>query len=215
MAEADIEVVYEDDAVLALRKPAGVASIPGRGEIGEPLSQAAFRHVGAKVFVVHRLDREASGLILFAKNAAAHRLLCAQFEARAVSKLYLALVIGVMTGEGLIEQPLKEFGSGRVAASADGKPCRTRWRCLRSFSAATLVEASPFTGRRHQLRAHFCGLGHAILGDGRYGGPRPVGGAPRLMLHALSLSLPGPCGPLSLRAEPTDDFTAFLDSLKP
>lgn len=215
MAEANIEVVFEDERVLALCKPAGVSSIPGRGDIGEPLSVAAARRAGGKVFVVHRLDLEASGLILFAKDAAAHKLLCAQFEARSVSKLYLALVLGALPGGGLIDSPLKEFGSGRVAASPQGKPCRTRWRCRSSFAGSTLIEASPLTGRRHQLRAHFYGLGHPILGDTRYGRPRPVGRAPRLMLHALALSLQGPCGPLSLRAEAPGDFIAVLERQGP
>jgi RluA family pseudouridine synthase len=206
-----IEIIYEDEAVLALCKPSGTPSIPGRGEIGEALSAAAARHTGGKLFTVHRLDRDASGLIIFAKDAAAHRLLCARFEAREAEKTYLALVLGELRGEGLIDAPLKEFGSGRVAAHAQGKPSRTRWKALRGLSNSTLLEVSPLTGRRHQLRAHLYGLGHPILGDRRYGRPVPVGGAPRLMLHALSLSLLGPKGPLSLRAEPTADFLAVLE----
>lgn len=206
-----IEIVYEDETVLALNKPAGMPSIPGRGDIGEPLSALAARHAGGKILVVHRLDREASGLIVFAKNAAAHRLLCAQFESRRARKIYLALVLGRLEGEGKIDSPLKEFGSGRVGASPSGKPSQTRWRALRACAGSTLLEVSPLTGRRHQIRAHLYGLGHPILGDTRYGRPVPVGGAPRLMLHALSLSLRGPKDPLDLRAEPAADFLAVLE----
>lgn len=209
--DLSVEVVYEDEAVLALNKPAGAASIPGRGDVGEPLSAAAARHVGGKIFVVHRLDLEASGLIVFAKNAAAHRLLCSQFESRRVGKTYLALVLGRLEGEGLIDSPLREFGSGRVGASPSGKPSQTRWKATRACAGATLLEVSPLTGRRHQIRAHLYGLGHPILGETRYGRPVPVGGAPRLMLHALSLSLRGPKGPLDLKAEPAADFIAVLE----
>lgn len=209
--QAPVDVIYEDEAVLALCKPAGVASIAGRGDLGEPLSAAAARHAGGKVFIVHRLDRDASGLMLFAKEAAAHRLLCRQFESRSARKTYLALVLGKLEGEGRIDSPLKEFGSGRTAASASGKPSQTSWKALRSFRRSTLLEVHPLTGRRHQIRAHLYGLGHPILGDTLYGRPLPVGGAPRLMLHALSLSLLGPKGPLSLRAEPTADFSAALE----
>lgn len=211
-----LQVLHEDDRLIAAAKPAGQDTIPARGKTAfEPLNLEVSRHVGAPVFVVHRLDREASGLVLFAKDADAHRLLCACFERHKVDKAYLALVEGLVVKEGSVEQPLRAFGSGRIAVDPSGKPSLTRFRPLRRFVGATLLEARPMTGRRHQLRVHFYAIGHPILGDTKYGVKRPVGGAPRLMLHALALSLEGPVGPLSLRCEPPEDFTRVLDAQGP
>jgi tRNA pseudouridine32 synthase/23S rRNA pseudouridine746 synthase len=181
-------VVFEDERLLAADKPAGQPTIPGRGDVREALNAELSRARGARLFVVHRLDLEASGLVVFAKDAETHRKLCAEFEGRRAEKTYLAAVAGRLEGEGVCDQPLKEFGSGRVAPAADGKPALTRWRVERPLRGATLLRVEPKTGRKHQIRAHLCALGRPILGDPRYGpAPRPVGGAPRLMLHALSL----------------------------
>ena len=211
MREAPI--LFEDDRLLAADKPAGQPTMPGRGDVGEPLNAELERRQGRKLFVVHRLDLEASGVVVFAKDAETHRLLCAQFESRGAKKIYLAAVAGAMTGEGIADMPLKEFGSGRVAPSPDGRKSRTRWRVERNFRSAALLRVEPDTGRRHQIRAHLCALGHPILGDPRYGPPpRPIGGAPRLMLHALSLSVTA--GRVyEFTAEPPRDFAAVLASL--
>lgn len=181
-------VVFEDAAVLALSKPAGQPTIPGRGEVGRSLIAQLEAERGAKFFVVHRLDREASGLVLFAKDAETHRRLCVEFEARRAKKVYLAAVAGRMEGAGRVDAPLREFGSGRMAPSPQGKPSTTLWSVERVLGGATLLRVEPLTGRKHQIRAHLAFLGHPILGDPRYGpAPRPVGGVRRLMLHALSL----------------------------
>ncbi|MDE2489795.1 MAG: RNA pseudouridine synthase [Elusimicrobia bacterium] len=204
-------IVFEDERLVAAVKPAGRPTIPGRGDVGEPLNAELERRLGAKLLVVHRLDREASGLVVFAKDAAAHRELCAQFEGRRAKKAYLAVVSGALEGEGIVALALREFGSGRVAPAPDGKPSRTRWRTLRPLRGATLLRVEPETGRRHQIRAHLCALGHPILGDPRYGPPpRPVGGAPRLMLHALSLRVTAGGRDYALEAPPTEDFAAEL-----
>lgn len=211
-----MEIVYEDERVLAVAKPAGQEVIPGRGEKGPlpPLVEEASARCGRKLFVVHRLDRDASGVVLLAKDAETHRLLSMAFERRRVAKKYLAVVEGILKGSGSVERPLREFGSGRIGVAEEGKPAATRWRALRALKGATLLEVEPLTGRRHQIRAHLYSLGHPILGDRRYGEKRPVGGAPRLMLHALSLSIEGPAGArLDPRAEPPADFTAVVDSL--
>lgn len=197
-------VVYEDERLLAVSKAAGVPVIPGRGDVGEPLNSRLARQAGGRVYVVHRIDREASGLVLFAKDAETHRRLCSLFEARAVHKTYLAAVLGRMTGEGSIDRPLRAFGSGRMGVGAGGKPSLTRWRAVRDLPGGTLVEAEPVTGRRHQLRVHLYSVGHPILGDPLYGKPLPVGGAPRLMLHAWRLEVPE-LG-LRLAAEPPAGF---------
>ncbi len=134
-------VVFEDAKLIAVNKPAGQATIPGRGDIGEPLNKELERRLGVKLWVVHRLDREASGLVVFAKDAETHKALCADFESRRADKTYLAAVKGVVAGEGRADAALKEFGSGRTAPAPDGKrasragPCRGRCaarRCSRS-----------------------------------------------------------------------------------
>src|SRR5258706_1098662 len=118
-----IQILYEDKFLVALDKPSGQVVIPGRGELtGEPLNKELAAHLRIKVFVVHRLDRGASGLVLFAKDADTHRHLSLQFEKRAVKKTYLALVRGRLEESGKIEQPLKAFGSGRMGIHPKGKP---------------------------------------------------------------------------------------------
>lgn len=209
-------VIYEDSRILAVSKPAGQLVIPGRGEQGEPLNRELERRSGAKVYVVHRLDQEASGLVLFTKDAASHRALCLQFEERKVSKTYLALVEGTVAAEGLVDKPLREFGSGRMGVDVAGKPSVTRYRIKERFPGATLLEVEPVTGRRHQIRVHLWAIGHPILGDTVYGKNRPVGGAARLMLHALEAEfLDFEARPLRLNAPPPDDFAAVLNSFRP
>jgi RluA family pseudouridine synthase len=208
---AATRVLLETEEIVAVDKPAGRPTIPGRGDIGEPVSAELERRLGRKLFVVHRLDRDAGGVLVFAKTAPAHKRLSAAFEGREARKTYLALVLGRPGESGEIDLPLRQFGSGRwgAAAPGEGKPSLTRWRRLAEGEGCALLEARPLTGRRHQLRAHLYSIGHPILGDRLYGEDRPVGGAPRLMLHALTLSLPG-CPPLS--CPPPDDFRAVLAS---
>lgn len=204
-------VVFEDERVLAVCKPAGQPTIPGRGSAGESLLARLTGERGARLWVVHRLDREASGLVLFAKDAEIHRALCAEFEARRVRKVYLALVLGRLEGGGLIEAPLRECGSGRVGVSPRGKACSTRWNVERALPSSTLLRVEPLTGRKHQIRAHLASLGHPIMGDPRYGpAPRPVGGVRRLMLHALGLSVEAGRA-YELAVEPPEDFQTVVD----
>lgn len=212
-----LKVVHEDERLLAVDKPSGLLVIAGRGPArdGATLLALATAHVGAQTFVVHRIDRETSGLVLFAKDAAAHRALCAAFESRAVRKTYLAAVAGTPPDSGEVTLALRAFGSGRVAPASDGKPCATAYRVRERFPSGALLEVEPRTGRRHQIRAHLNALGHPVLGDTLYGKDRPVGGAPRLMLHAWELCVPLPGGvPLELRAEPPEDFLAVLRPLR-
>ncbi|MFI5345791.1 MAG: RluA family pseudouridine synthase [Elusimicrobiota bacterium] len=208
------EIIHEDERLVAACKSAGRPTIPGRGGVGEAMNVELERRLGRKLLVVHRLDLESSGVVVFAKDAETHRALCAQFEGRAAKKVYLAAVAGVLTGEGTITLPLKEFGSGRVAPSPDGKKCVTRWRVERSGKRGSLLRVEPETGRKHQIRAHLCALGHPILGDPRYGPPpRPIGGAGRLMLHALSLSFELGGKVYEFTAEPPRDFSSVLTAL--
>lgn len=212
-----LTILHEDAQWVAVNKPAGQIVIPGRGEAdGLALNKELEARLGARVFVVHRLDRGASGIVLFAKTAQAHRHASMAFERREVHKLYRVAVLGVPAEEeGVIESPLREFGSGRIGVHPAGKPSTTAWRVMETFAGASLLEVFPHTGRRHQIRAHLYSMGHPVLGDTLYGKERPVGGAPRLMLHALSLNFEG-LGrtPIALRAEPGIDFQAVLDTCR-
>lgn len=208
-------ILYEDEHFLVVDKPAGRVVIPG-GVPGElALSEELAAGQGGRLYVVHRLDRDASGIVLFAKDAAAHRSACLEFERRRAEKKYLALVLGRVTGEGEIAQPLREYGSGRAGVDPRGKPAETRYRALEDLPGATLLEVEPLSGRRHQIRAHLYWLGHPVLGDRVYGRPRPVGNAPRLMLHACGLTVrPEGYQPLNVTSEPPADFRAVLDGLR-
>jgi tRNA pseudouridine32 synthase/23S rRNA pseudouridine746 synthase len=173
-------------------------------------------YIGGKAYLVHRLDRETSGVMVFARTADSHRRLSQQFESRAVTKRYVALVSGQMdTWTGEIAEPLREFGSGRVGVDPNGKSAVTGWQVRERLSDNDLLDVSPITGRRHQIRVHLYSIGHPILGDSRYGDDRPIGGAPRLMLHASELTLPAQEGPpLVLRADPPAEFTAIVESYR-
>ena len=208
-----IALLHDDEALLAVDKPAGLATIPERNRAADCLlarlaagdvsgARGAPGEPRGRLLVVHRLDKDVSGVIVFAKTSAAHRALCLQFERREVRKTYIALVYGeVAADEGTIDAPLREFGSGRMSVdAARGKPSITTYRVLQRLpSGFTLLEVSPLTGRRHQIRAHLHHLGHPLVGDARYGA---AGAAGRLMLHALRLQVAHPVSgaPLVLQA---------------
>lgn len=210
-------VLHEDGELVVVDKPAGMATAAGGG-IDDDASLHAWvtRHVGARTFIVHRLDRGTSGAIVFATTAASHRRLSQAFDGREVGKRYLAVVDGhVRRVTGEIAEPLRSFGSGRVGVDPKGAKSLTRYRRLERLRDADLLEVEPLTGRRHQIRVHSYAIGHPVLGDTRYGIARPVGGAPRLMLHAAELRLPVSDGePLAIRADPPPDFEAVLEGLR-
>jgi len=199
-----IHLLHEDAHLLAVSKPSGQVVIPGRGDLpGEPLVAELQKHAGGKVYVVHRLDRGASGIVLFAKNPKAHRFLSMQFENREVAKTYRVLAQGTLSEGGHVDQPLRAFGSGRMGVHPEGKPSSTEFAVREALNEATLLDVRPLTGRRHQIRVHLFFIGHPVMGDALYGKNRPVGGAPRLMLHAQSLEFRHPSGArLALTADP-------------
>jgi len=202
--------------MIAVDKPAGLLVIPGRTpHEAEPLVALLGRQTGGKVFTVHRLDREASGLVVFAKDPETHRELSLLFEQKRVKKNYLATVLGWLDRDGTVSRPIREFGSGRMGTGRGGKGALTRYRVLERLNRSSLLAVEPETGRRHQIRVHLYSRGHPILGDPLYGDPRPVGGVPRLMLHAKSLAIPRPDGSyLTLECPPPADFSAIVESLK-
>jgi len=189
---ADARVVAEEPGFLVIDKPAGIATIPER-DLGAPsLVRALEAARGERLFVVHRLDKEVSGLVVFARDAATHRTLSMAFEHRDVEKTYLAVLHGTLPwDERLVDAPIAAFGSGRMGVRArDGKPSQTRFRVQSRTPDTTLVEAHPTTGRRHQIRVHAYHLGHPIVGDLRYGDRTVQGRYERLYLHAWRLTLP-------------------------
>lgn len=211
-------IIYEDAWLLAVDKPAGQAAIPGEGhDRAHTLLAELEAYTGAKVFVVHRLDRETSGLLLYAKDAATHRALNLQFEHRTVRKRYLALVQGqVAADQGVMDGAIREFGSGRMGVSPTGKPSLTRYTVQARLAGTTLLALAPETGRRHQLRVHLYALGHPVMGDPVYGRERPVGGAPRLMLHAAELAFDHPAGDRrTFAVAPGADWDAVLAGYPP
>ena len=184
------EILFEDQGILAVSKTAGDLVIPGRGGSDESLVDRLSRERKEKLFIVHRLDREASGVVLFARDRESHRYLSGLFAGRRVHKAYWAVVQGEMAGDGVITSPIHAFGSGRMGVDGRGKPSETRYRVRKRLPGAAWVEAEPLTGRRHQIRVHLYSLGHPLLGETRYGRGFPVGGVSRLMLHALKLVFP-------------------------
>ena len=194
MTGPTIRVLFEDADYLAVDKPVGVVSVAGPGKGGLPeLLRDVFP---GKLFPVHRLDRGASGVIVLAKNAAAHRHLNGEFDRRDVRKTYLALIDGVVAANrGRINAPLREYGSGRMGVDTKrGKPSSTDWKVAERLDGATLVRVKPATGRRHQIRVHLYHIGHPILGDLRYGDRARQERFPRLMLHALEVEFALPSG---------------------
>ena len=204
-----IPILYQDDDCVAVMKPCGIAAVPERAGDEACLSALLARQLGSRAFPVHRLDKEVSGVILYALTADAHRVLNTLFERREVHKTYLAVVHGVMAADrGLIRRPIRAFGSGRMGVDdAKGKPSETRYEVLERGAAYSLVQAHPLTGRRHQIRVHLYSIGHPIAGDPLYGEPGLRAGHPRLMLTATGLSLHLPGGSvLSLRDVVPQDF---------
>jgi tRNA pseudouridine32 synthase/23S rRNA pseudouridine746 synthase len=205
-----LAVLHQDAQVVAVDKPAGRIVVPGRGAPERTVREEAEALLGP-LWVVHRLDRGTSGVLLLARSAEAHRALCLRFERHEVSKRYLALVRGAVPGDRRIDVPVAPGRKGRMRAGEGlpgARPSETFVRPLVACGpSATLVEAFPASGRTHQVRVHLAHAGHPLLVDPDYGDPgpwiAPVGGArlDRTPLHAASLELLHPATGLPLRIE--------------
>lgn len=206
---------------MALNKPAGLSSQGGRGQVNtlDELLFAFVKPSGRRPVLVHRLDRDTSGVILAAKSQPAASFLGKSLMNRRFDKTYVALLARAPEPlEGVIDSPLRREEIGREAYMRpcapdhpDAEAALTRYRTLASGAGAVLVELSPKTGRMHQLRVHLAGLGRPILGDPRYGGGLTAAGGsvPRLMLHAVALSFPHPDGgSRTITAPSPADFAA-------
>ncbi|MEM7189554.1 MAG: pseudouridine synthase [Pseudomonadota bacterium] len=194
--EGPLRIIHNDEHVVLVDKPTGLLSVPGKpAEHGDcVLSRVEVQFPGAQL--IHRLDLETSGMMIFAMNARAQRIINRQFEQRLVHKVYVALVDGrPREDEGVIDLPLTGDWPRRPLQKVcfeTGKPARTRWRAIGHGEGWTRLRLWPETGRTHQLRVHLKEIGHPILGDPFYA-PDPVyDAATRLMLHATRLMLRHP-----------------------
>lgn len=188
-------LIHHDDQILVVEKPAGLLSVPGRGEDRADCLIARLRAAFPTVLLVHRLDLDTSGVMVFALTPHAQKHLGQQFERRQVKKAYVARVWGrLQPATGRVDLPLIVDWPNRPRQKVDheqGRPAQTDWRVIRAGDDETRVRLFPLTGRSHQLRVHMASLGHPILGDPLYA----TGAAadhPRLMLHAESLRLRHP-----------------------
>jgi tRNA pseudouridine32 synthase/23S rRNA pseudouridine746 synthase len=195
-AAEDKHIIFEDEHLLALNKPSGLLSVPGRGDHLSDCAEARAKAHDRNARTVHRLDMDTSGLLLFGKGAETHRRLSSLFAERKVTKRYLAWVDGRVEPEsGEIDLPLMTDWPNRPLQKVDveeGKPALTRWHVLERQASATLLALFPETGRTHQLRLHCAAIGHAILGDRFYAAPNICQRAGRLQLHAERLDFPHP-----------------------
>ena len=211
-----MDILFENSDFLAVHKPENIASIPERLQGRDSVVQILRQSRGEKLFVVHRLDKEVSGVLVFARNAAAHKYLNNKFSGREVRKSYLAVVHEVISGEGgSVSKPLRQFGSGRMGVDERGKMAETDFDVEERMRTYTVVKAYPHTGRRHQLRVHFYSIGHPVVGDVRYGDRSLQLKYPRLMLHALNISFVLPGGErVRIHVDPPASFSECLEQLR-
>jgi 23S rRNA pseudouridine1911/1915/1917 synthase len=223
-----LDIVFENDDLLVVNKPAGMVVHPSPGHDSGTLVHAALGHspelkgIGGeeRPGIVHRLDKETSGLIVVAKNEQAHRWLQDQFRTRAVEKIYLALVEGAPpTPRGRVEAPIGRNLTHRklmaVVPIEKGREAVSEYRTLESFPNHTLLEVHPLTGRTHQIRVHMAFLGCPVVGDRVYGRRKATLETTRHFLHAhrLKITLPGEDHPRLFEAPLPDELQKVLDRL--
>jgi RluA family pseudouridine synthase len=217
-----LPILHSDDSLLAIDKTAGILSIPDRWDPEAPDALTELKASWGKLFVVHRLDKDTSGVLVFARSAEAHKSMSEAFESRSVSKVYRALVHGSPAwDETACELPLRPDGDKLHRTVVDmhkGKPSATSFSVIARYKDHALVEARPLTGRTHQIRVHLATLGHPCLCDPLYGDGRPFllsklkkrwKGDPfnerplleRAALHALSAEFPHPASGAIIKIE--------------
>ena len=190
-----LSVLYSDDHIVVADKPSGLLSVPGRGDDRSDCLINRLRDVFPDILLVHRLDLDTSGVMIFGRTKAAQGFLGQQFEKRLTKKIYLARVWGeVAEDAGRVDLPLIVDWPNRPRQHVNfetGKPSVTDWRVLKRGDGETRMKLTPQTGRSHQLRVHMLAIGHPILGDPLYA-TGPAADFPRLMLHADSLKIRHP-----------------------
>lgn len=220
-----LDIVHEDDAVLVVNKPAGLVVHPGSGHWEGTLLNALLHHAPQlaaipRAGIVHRLDKDTSGLLVVAKTLPAQTALVRQLQAHSVRRDYLALVHGAVTADGEVAAPLGRHPRARtrMAVVSGGKAALTRFRVLKRYAHATLLECGLATGRTHQIRVHMQSLGHPLVGDPVYGkkGQGPGGiRFPRQALHAARLAFLHPVSGVQQQFEAPlpQDLRALLEAL--
>ena len=224
-----LDIVFENEDLMVVNKPAGMVVHPAAGHFSGTLVHAALAHapqmagIGGeqRPGVVHRLDKDTSGLILLAKNDAAHRWLVNQFKDRKVEKIYLALIDGHPPSRmGRVEAPIGRSSAHRqmmaVVPPSHGRQAITEYRTLESFPEHTLIEAHPITGRTHQIRVHMEFLGCPVVGDTIYGRRQASLRLNRFFLHAarMTIHLPGEKEPHFFEAPLPPDLVKVLEQLR-
>jgi 23S rRNA pseudouridine1911/1915/1917 synthase len=225
-----LDVVYEDESVLVVNKPPGLVVHPAPGHERGTLVDALRAHApgldagadASRPGIVHRLDKDTSGLLVVAKTGPAHAALAAQLKERRMVKRYLALVEGTMpVAEGAIEAPIgrdprQRQKMGIVATARGGREARTRFRALRTAHGRSLLELQLETGRTHQIRVHLAAVLHPVVGDERYGRAQPPL-PPRMFLHAARLEFAHPITGqwMVFDAPLPPDLAAFLAQWQP
>ena len=217
-----LSIVYEDEAIVVVDKPAGLVVHPGAGNREGTLANALLHHAQElaalpRAGIVHRLDKDTSGLLVVAKSEAAQRDLIGQLQARSVRREYLALVHGVLAHGGDIDAPIGRHPVRRTAMAVvpKGKPAITHYEVRERFADCTLLDCRLETGRTHQIRVHFASLKHALVGDPVYGKRHGVA-FHRQALHAWRLGLTHPVTwrPMRWEAPLPPDFAMLLESLR-
>ena len=223
-----LDVVYEDADVIVVNKPAGLVVHPAPGHPDGTLVNALLHHCGASLSgiggekrpgIVHRIDRDTSGLIIAAKNDAAHLGLSAQLSDHTLARTYECLVVGNLRQDsGTVDAPIGRHPSDRkrMAVVAGGRPAVTHWEVIARYSGATHVRCRLETGRTHQIRVHMAYIGHPILGDTVYGAKKPVAGLTGQCLHAVGLRFihPRTGEAVELHCPLPEEFQAQLRRLK-
>lgn len=196
-----VPVLYEDEDVIVVDKPAGLTVHPAPGYTGPTLVHSILSHLSSlsaddqRPGIVHRLDRDTSGVMVIARNPVAMADLSGQFKQRTVRKVYLALVKGHLTpGEGIIEAPIGRDSGNRekmtITGASRGRQARTAYRVIRYIGNYTYLEVKPETGRTHQIRVHLAAIGYPVVGDATYGIKSPHLARQFLHAHQLGFNLP-------------------------
>ena len=217
-----LAVLHEDDHLLVIDKPAGLVVHPGSGNWAGTMLNALLHHAPAsaqlaRAGIVHRLDKDTSGLLVVAKNEPAQAALVRQLQARTVKRTYLALARGRVAANGTVDAPIGRHPvhRTRMAVVADGKPALTRYRVRERFAAHTLLECELETGRTHQIRVHLASIGHPLEGDALYAGRGPRTFS-RQALHAWKLAFVHPRTQEAVAYESPlpADFRELLEGLR-
>ena len=221
-----LTIVYEDEAILVINKPAGLVVHPGSGNWQGTLLNALLHHAPQlagipRAGIVHRLDKDTSGLLVVARTLEAQTDLVRQLQARTVKRHYLALAYGSIACDGVVDAPIGRHPVQRtkMAVVGGGRAARTYYHVLERFARATLLECALETGRTHQIRVHLASIGHALVGDPVYGPRRVAQALPafaRQALHAWRLALVHPTtrAEMGWEASPPEDFAQLLAQLR-